>query len=454
MPSVVTTFLVVIVALMLSIGAFGLYATYFSGQASSLQQQSLITAQAKEVQTFVSPISFSGLAPSYTRFNVSFLFWYSAPVKNVYIVPFVIRPLPGLGTFLYAPQGAQNATVFVNSSGKIQVPPSVTLNTVYTVQGNQLSSPSGFKAYQVAPTGTYQVNSTIYPGEIIVVWILTYENGHWYRLGYTYVNPADAGLGLYVVSQTGNFNGNSKKITNPPHTFTSQGGIQEGFWFEPIANTSINSIIFQENLTRVGNGNNYTITIYQNGLKLYFNVSTSSGSASTTNSSFIADLNVGEEYFLNFSYGSLLQSAGNINVTLYNQTDKINTKLIGFGGTHNGYNVTVKFGSSSTTDLISQAFLTSEQNNNPNTVAQFYNVSTQVWKNGYFYNNTNNLYNIISSPSNSLYDIVYWYFVYPSSAPPTTINAIVWYYPSGGSSSNSNLTTTYVPESGQNTWII
>ena len=244
MPSVVVTLLVVLVTLMLAIGVFGLYNSYFSTQGSTIAGNEIVVSQSKQTEIFVSPITFKGIGPSYTYFNISFLLWYSAPVKNVVLVPFVVNPLPGLGTYLYSPQGNPNATIFMNYSGGLKILPHFTLNSpVYTPQGQQLQS--GVPAYNASSTGTYIAHFVAKTGQIVVVWVLTHEFGKWYRLGYFFVNPEDAGLGLYVVTHTVSYLGNSQQVNFlAPLLFTNNKGVQTGLWFEPLGNATTNSTIF------------------------------------------------------------------------------------------------------------------------------------------------------------------------------------------------------------------
>ena len=199
MPNVVITFLVIVVTLMMALGVFSLYTTYFSAQSITLQERETLVAQSKQLVTFVSPITFRGITPNYQYFNVSFLLWYSSPTKNVTLVPFVVNQLPGIGVYLYTPSVEENALIMTNSSGKLNVIRGFHLSsTVFTTQGQQLSVNA--EAFPVGQSGTVMVNAKVSPGQIIVVWILTYEFGSWYRLGYFFVNPEDAGLGLYVTN--------------------------------------------------------------------------------------------------------------------------------------------------------------------------------------------------------------------------------------------------------------
>ncbi|BBL47760.1 MULTISPECIES: hypothetical protein [Metallosphaera] len=445
MPSVVVTLLVVLVTLMLAIGVFGLYNSYFSTQGSTIAGNEIVVSQSKQTEIFVSPITFKGIGPSYTYFNVSFLLWYSAPVKNVVLVPFVVNPLPGLGTYLYSPQGNPNATILMNYSGGLKILPHFTLNSpVYTPQGQQLKS--GVPAYNASSTGTYIVHFVVKPGQIVVVWVLTHEFGKWYRLGYFFVNPADAGLGLYVVTHTGNYLGNSKQVNfQAPHLFTNNQGVQTGLWFEPLGNATTNSTIFYATLNTTNN-NFYYLKIYQSGYNIYVS---SNYSKSNGNPQLLGSVSPFNWYFLNFTYG---HQTGN-NVILFSDTGKIIGSVAFPIGQTNGYELKISFGSNSFTDAISQAFLVTKQSNSPGTDTSFYNVSTTMLTHGPYYNNTMAYNWTINHAQQSLNGIVYWNFVYPSSSPPAILSAIVWYWPSG-SGHYKYASITYLMESGPNTWII
>ncbi|AWR98385.1 hypothetical protein [Metallosphaera hakonensis] len=453
MPSVVVTLLIVLVTLMLAIGVFGIYTTYFAAQGSVIGSNEIVVSQSKETQIFVSPITFKGIGPSYTTFNVSFLLWYSTPVKNVVLIPFVINPLPGLGTYLYSPQGTVNASIETNSTGEVEVLPHFTLDyPVYTPQGQQLEVNA--PAYNVTSTGTYIVHSTVKPGEIIVVWLLTNEFGKWYRLGYFFVNPANAGLGLYVITHSGQYLGNSKNVNfKPPHLFSNNQGVQTGLWFEPLGNATVNSTIFYAVINTTSGY--YYIKIYQSGLEIYAttNYTTNSNSGARMTTEPIGDVNPYNWYFVNFTYGHQTsnETKGN-NITLYTESGKlIGNTSFPIPGQTNSYEVSITFGSPNSFDEISQAFLVTKQSNSND--AYFYNVSTIMLKHNPYYNNTETYNWTINHARNILHGIVYWYFVYPSSSPPTELYATVWYWPKGsGSAQYANL--TYIPESGPDTWVI
>ncbi|EHP69391.1 hypothetical protein MetMK1DRAFT_00021420 [Metallosphaera yellowstonensis MK1] len=439
MPNVVITFLVIVVTLMMALGVFSLYTTYFSAQSITLQERETLVAQSKQLVTFVSPITFRGITPNYQYFNVSFLLWYSSPTKNVTLVPFVVNQLPGIGVYLYTPSVEENALIMTNSSGKLNVIRGFHLSsTVFTTQGQQLSVNA--EAFPVGQSGTVMVNAKVSPGQIIVVWILTYEFGSWYRLGYFFVNPEDAGLGLYVTTATAPYLGNSKNTNfQPPHLFSNNQGVQLGLWFKVIDNATSpsNILYFTFNAT---NNKIYYIYIYQYGEKILVKTN-----ASPNNPIPLANANVGAKYFINLSFGSQVKQDG---ISIYNSSGNlINYTTLGIGEA-NSYVASVKFGSPYQAVEISQAFLETLQNENG--LGAFYNTSSTALRNGFYYNNTEPLYQIINGAKNNLHAIVYWYFVYPTSSPPPYVSATVWYWPNG----NSSLNETYLYPSGPNTWTI
>jgi len=185
----------------------------------------------------------------------------------------------------------------------------------------------------------------------------------------------------------------------------------------------------------------FIIYIYQYGEKIWVKTN-----ASSNNPILLANANVGAKYFINLSFGSQVKQHGIISI--YNSTGKpINDTTLGIGEA-NSYVASVKFGSPYQAVEISQAFLETLQNKNG--LGAFYNTSSTALRNGFYYNNTEPLYQIINGAKNNLHAIVYWYFVYPTSSPPPYVSATVWYW----SNSNSSLIETYLYPSGPNTWTI
>ena len=166
----------------------------------------------------------------------------------------------------------------------------------------------------------------------------------------------------------------------------------------------------------------------------------------------LANANVGAEYFINLSFGSQVKQpgiSGSTNISIYNSTGNlINDTTLGIGEA-NSYVTSVKFGSPYQAVEISQAFLETLQNKNG--LGAFYNTSSTVLRNGFYYNNTEPLYQIIHG-TKYLHAIVYWYFVYPTSSPPPYVSATVWYRSIGNGS--PSLIETYLYPSGPNTWTI
>ncbi|EHP69396.1 hypothetical protein MetMK1DRAFT_00021490 [Metallosphaera yellowstonensis MK1] len=160
----------------------------------------------------------------------------------------------------------------------------------------------------------------------------------------------------------------------------------------------------------------------------------------------LANANVGAEYFINMSFGSQVNQHG---ISIYNSKGNLINDTTLVIGEANSYVTSVKFGSPYQAVEISQAFLETLQNKNG--LGAFYNTSSTALRNGFYYNNTEPLYQIIHG-TKYLHAIVYWYFVYPTSSPPPYVSATVWYWSNGNGS--PSLIETYLYPSGPNTWTI
>jgi len=183
---------------------------------------------------------------------------------------------------------------------------------------------------------------------------------------------------------------------------------------------------------------------------LYLNVLQNGVTTYTT--MILQNLNQEGRYFLNISLGALIVKG--ISINIYSDNQKLlNSTYIPQSqlGLHslNGYLSKAKLGSGTLAIAIPQAFTVSLHSDNG--ITSFYNVSKTVLKNGFYYNNTGNLYQIIYNAPNQLYSIIYCYFVWSySNPPPPNIPAIMWYWPSG----NTPLSMTYIYSTGQNTYVI
>ncbi|MCH4815523.1 MAG: hypothetical protein QXY87_07335 [Saccharolobus sp.] len=455
MPSVITNLLIIIVTVIIALSAFAIYSAFFSVQGLTFLQEENVIGISKIVQVAVSQVSFKGLPPSYNYFNVSYLIWINSPTKYVTIIPFVASPL--VNPFYIIPNNNQNATILSSTPNGY-----TTLNTnffifsnnVYLPQQSQLIAKiNGVYAYNLTSNRSYILSAKVSNGQIIMLWILYYYQGKWYRLDYTYLNPLNAGVGVYVLSGSGNYVGNSKNTNfTPPHQVTSQTGLGFGLWFKLISNATTKTYIFNVTITPTDN-KNFSILAWVIGNKLYV------GTYDLTSNNYIGQtylisLSPNYWYFINFSLGSHLKSSQVVNFTIYNSSSQkwLNSTILGITES-NGYISTVKFGSSSTTFAISQAYFVTLKDKS--SLTNFYNVSSTMLKNNPLYNNTYNYNWTIVHSKNLLYAIGYWYFVYPSYPPPPTVPGILWYWPIGnGQSNNKYPQIYYVPEQGYNTYVL
>ena len=452
----VIVLLLLVATVALSLSVLSIYFSFFSTIDSSLNNQENVITISKLVQIQVSTPSFSGTPAS--GYNVSYLIFISAPVSKLSIIPFVTYPMNYSSLYYYLPQQQQNASLFYsNLNGYIPLNSFIISDNVYLPQGGQLLGKINSIAFNITSNQTYILSAKLKQNQIIVIWILYNYQGKWYRIGYTYINPFNQGVGSYVLASSGIYSSNSKTSLNhaqSPHFVVSQTGFGFGLWFEPVINSTTRSLILNLTLIPVGSNNNITVLIYQQNLKLYVNITKAGNKQQTqTFQTFLYNLNEGQYYFINISHGSQTTLARQFNITLYSASGKLlntttTTTNINIGQT-NGYTISVTFGSSSLANVIFQAYLVTPQSN-PG-IPQFYNVSTLMLNNGPYYNNTLNYYNIISTSKNELRGIGYWYFVWPNSNPPSQIPGIFWYW-SNGNPSSPNI--YYIPEIGQNTYIL
>ncbi|QGA68039.1 hypothetical protein [Sulfolobus sp. E11-6] len=453
MPNVITNLLLIIATVLIALSAFAIYSAFFSVQGLAFLQEENVIGISKLVQVVVSQVSFKGLPPSYNYFNVSYLVWVNSPTKYVTVIPFVASPQ--LNSFYTFPSSSQNATILFSST-KGYIP----LNTkfpfsgnVYLPQQSQLvGKVSGVYAYNLTSNRSYILSANVKSGQIIILWILYYYQGKWYRLDYTYLNPSNAGIGVYVLTGSGNYVGNSKNTNfTPPHQDTNQKGLGFGLWFKLISNATTKTYLFNETIVPTDN-KNFSILAWIIGNKLYVGIYSLSSNKLNTNQTYLLTLYTNNWYFINFSLGSILKSSKSVIFTIYNLSSQtaLNTTTLGVGES-NGYISIVKFGSISTTVAISQAYLATLQSNSGS--SNFYNVSSTMLKNGPLYNNTYNYNWTILHSNNKLYAIGYWYFVYPSYPPPSTIPGTLWYWPNGQGKTNYP-EIYYIPEQGSNTYVL
>jgi len=453
LSTAVIGFILVMTTLVLMLGVLTLYSFYFSNESSSAFSQSYLVGLSKLVQFQISNLAFYGIPPNYSYFNVSYFIWVSSPTKIVTIVVFNETPTPpNLLSYTLPPSNVKVGLFKSQPQGYVSLQ-SFTINSnVYSPTGGLLGVINA-KAYNVSSNTTYILSSIIKPNNIVVVWVLYNYQGKWYRLAWTYTSPANQGLGVYTLSSSGIVSSSNPSNAVVPHYVTSNKGMMFGLWFK-VVNNQTNALVSNLTLTTVNN-NNVSIIVFMKSGGLYLNISKNGVVYTTT--TILQNLNQGAWYFLNISFGAQLNSGTSnpfMNISIYSTNQKllrsisITQQQLSFTSL-NGYLNSVKFGSSVLSTAISQAFIVSSQSSSGAT--SFYNVSKTVLENGYYYNDTNNLKQIMANANNQLYAIVYWYFVWPySNPPPPSIPAIMWYYPSG----SSTLATTYIYSTGQNSYFI
>ena len=457
LSTAVVALILVTATLTLMLGVFALYSSYFSNVYYSVSSQSYLIGLSKLVQFQISTLAFYGISPNYTYFSVSYLIWVSSPTKTVTLVVFNATPSPPNLLYYTLPQSNAKAGLFKSQPQGYVSLQSFTINSnVYSPNGVLLGAINA-KAYNISSNTTYVLSAIIRPNNIIVIWALYNYQGKWYRLAWTYTAPISQGLGLYVLINSGAYKSSNPSGGISPHYVSNNPGMMFGLWFK-VVSTQANALVSNLTLTTVsssgGNrGQNYNVSliVYVKNGGLYLNITVNGQLKNTT--TILQNLNQGAWYFLNISFGAQVYSGFLINIYSANQ------KLLNSVGipqsqlrlsSLNGYLNSVKFGSSLLATAISQAFVVSLHSSS-STLTPFYNVSQTVLKNGQYYNNTNNLYQIMTNAYNQLYATIYWYFVWPySTSPPPSIPAIMWYYPQGASTPG----TTYIYPTGQNTYII
>ena len=454
MDSPVIAFVLVVMTAVLALSAFALYNVYFSGVQGSVMSQTSVIAMSKYLQIQVSSFAFFYNTTG-NYFNVSYVIWIQVPPRSVVVVPFVVHPMNLSELYYYLPSGPQNASLFYSTQrGYVPLQPFVLSGEVYLPQGAQPLGAVNAVGYNVSSNSTYVLDARLYRGEIIVIWVLYYQQGQWFRIGYTYIDPFREGMGVYVVSGTGVYSGSSRIALTKAHAplyFTSNKGMAFGLWFKPLVNTSTPTMILNVSFLSTNNNNkNVSFLVYQYGEKLYVET-VALGKHGKTAQTFLLDLTPGEWYFLNVSFGSLLGLTQQFNVTVYSESGKLLNYTVSPLPSYselNGYYIALTFGSHVFASGISQFFFTSIQSQSG--VPALYDVSSIMFRNGPYYNDTVAYKQVIENNYNRLYAIGYWYFVWPTSNPPSQIYGIFWYYPQG----SSNLKVYYFPEVGYNTYII
>ncbi len=446
--------LLVVVTILIALSVFSLFAFFTSIYSGESLSQEYVIGLSKSVQVITSFPAYKSGNLVYITFNVSYLFWVKAPVKTVTIIPFVSTAQNN--PFYLMPVNPQEACLYSSTpKGYKQINGFLFSSNVYLPQGGQLlGKVSNVYAYNVSSNQTYILSALISPNQIIYFWILYYYQGKWYRLDYTYFNPFNNGLPVYFLSSSGKYNSNSAYLKGAPepHITMSNTGFMMGMWFEPIAIATNPNMLLNATFIPVGNSNGngnqpFSIVLYQ--VRYLINATIYNGN-NYYSSAILSQIQLNQWYYINFSFGSQLNSEGNVNFNMYS-LNGISSSPISLGlpsGTTNGYVLIVSFGSKSlTTDAISQAFFATLQNNPGEN--NLYSASSIMLNNGYITHDYNYYYSLMSQSQNSLYALGYWYFVYLTNTPPSQVPGILWYYPNG----NIVLLNATIPETGYNTYI-
>ena len=450
MGTAIVNMMLVVATILISIVALSLYSIYISYTNSNLSYINTLESFSKSIQISVSALTFySYISKNSIIYNVSFLAivsvkGYDINQGQLIIYPFVTNPNPNL--YLYVPNGVQNAVINVSNSLPIS-------GNVYLPDGELLGTVKG-QGYVVTNNQPFLVSANVTGDEIIVLWVLVNINNHYYRLGYTYVTPLDSGIGAFVTTSSGKYTACNQQLNlNPPLIFSSNKGLVFGLWFNPYEISNSKSMLFNITFNLVSSGGeNVSFVFYTQNTTLFVNQTTykSKGLVLYEVSPIYNKLTQGDWYFLNFSTGSQLIGPNlKMLITLYQNGNLIAEQPFTPVGVKsgNGFASIIQFGNSSSTNLISQAVLSTEQSNSLSN-APIYNVTAQLLENGPLFDNTYNLNWTISHAQHQLYSIVYWYFVANYYPPPSQVQAIVWYYESG------NLEQVYINEIGYNTWIL
>ena len=432
-----TAIILTIITLVAMLGVFGFYSSYFSGVSANVSQQTYLISLSKMINFQVSQMTFYGIQPALESFNVSYLIWVSAPLKNVTVVIFNTTELPLSNLYYYAPN-AENTyytdlfTTSKSGLGYSQVNYFELNGSIYLPQGSQLlATLNSVRAFSISTNTTYILSAKIPANNIIVIWILYNYLGKWYRLDYTYINPASNALGVYIVS--GGTYDLSYQLPTPQTS--AQKGTSIGFWFEDILNQTNGTILTFK--YQPVSGGSFTVAINQTIVNGRAELSISILGSNPPTVCYVPNLylNQGSWYFVTIDGGSEFGSghAKHFYIEVYepgNPSPIAGTTVPTPQGTSNGYVAVIQFGGQpGKIAAISQAYYASVKDKTY-PVAE---VCAAVFGNGFYYNNTENMNNIFSQ-SNSLGNLnllVYWDFSFAVSPAPTTVPGWAWILNSG-----------------------
>jgi len=440
LSTVTAATILTIITLVAMVGVFGFYSSYFSGVSANVSQQTYLISLSKMISFQVSQMTFYGIQPALESFNVSYLIWVSAPLKNVTVVIFNTTELPLSSLYYYSP-AAENTyytDLFTNSKsglGYSQVNYFELNGSIYLPQGSQLlATLKGVRAFNISTNTTYILSAKIPANNIIVIWILYNYLGKWYRLDYTYINPASNALGVYVVSG-GTYN---LSYSLPIPQNSAQKGTSIGFWFEDLNNQTNGTILtyeYQPVSQSGGSSKSFTVAINQTIVNGRAELSISI-LGSNIQPVYVPNLylNQGSWYFVTIDGGSGFGSgyAKHFYIEVYEPgslTPITNTTVPTPQGTTNGYVAVIQFGGQpGKIAAISQAYYASIHDSNAittvNGIPQVAGVFQDVFGNGFYYNNTENLNNVFNQDNLNL--LVYWDFSFATSPAPTSVLGLAW----------------------------
>ena len=422
LSTAITAIILTIITLVAMLGVFGFYSSYFSGVSANVSQQAYLISLSKMISFQVSQLTFYGIQPALKYFNVSYLLWVSAPLKDVTVVIFNTTEQPLSSLYYYAPTAENTYPNGIFTSSGVGYSPInyfYLSGSVYLPQGGQLlANLDNVRAFNISTNTSYILSAKIPANNIIVIWVLYNYLGKWYRLDYTYINPASNGLGVYIVSNCGYY-------LFPISTQPGSKGSSIGFWFEDIANTTNATVLSYTYLPSSSSGFvtvSLNQTIVNGRAQLILNVSTSGFSTQKS----ILYLNQGQWYFVTINQN--LQFNG-ICVYVYepgNLKPIAEVSVPGIPPVSAMYQI--KFGDQNELIGVSQAYYALPKNPNAiisvDGVPQIAGVFTDVFENGFYYNNTANMNSVFNQGSLNL--LVYWDFSIASYPLPTNIPGYVW----------------------------
>jgi hypothetical protein len=458
MESSVVAILLIIATFVLALGAFAFYSVSFSYQYYTVSVQEYLIGISKLISFETSQLTYAGIPSCYNYFNVSYVIWIQSPTKTVTVVPFVASPQ--LDPSYIFPSSPQNASLFASSlNGYSSLRPFNLNATVYLPQEGLALANVHVVAYNVSSNSTYVLSAVVRPSQIIMLWILYYYDGKWYRLDYVYLSPFNSGVGVYIITGDGIYKGYSGTLNNmKPYICIPDAGFQLGMWFEATniqqsPTRLLNATFIPYNLHAENQGYKITVILYTRGSSLYANVYANyyeTGKLLYNQTKLIYNnLKVGQPYFINISCGDPLHTDHHMTFTIYNKQGKLlNTTVVITNPETSGDTLILTFGSNSISNGIYQAFIDTLKNQQG--INSFWNISSFILHNGPLYNDTY-LFNWTVAHNPNLNSSAYWYFVWPYDNPSPQLPSIVWYWPS---STLKYPDIYYIPEIGTNSYVV